>query len=60
MLVRGRSVIVVVRAQRQYGWSRWVRKLTVLPGEGDDVLDKAKAQICTRQKSDCKPNPQVL
>ena len=44
MLVRGRSVIVVVRAQRQYGWSWWVRKLTVLPEEGDDVLDKAKAQ----------------
>ena len=37
MLVRGRSVIVVVRAQREYGWEWWVRKSIVL---SRDKLEK--------------------
>lgn len=37
MLVRGRSVIVVVRAQRKYGWRWWVRKSIVL---SRDKLEK--------------------
>ena len=37
MLVRGRSVIVVVGAQRKYGWRWWVRKSIVL---SRDKLEK--------------------